>query len=442
MTRAGLVPGLTRIGRALFLAGIFLMVTGDWPRFTLPQGRGWVPFSFLAWPWLYLTLLAVSFVLLVSTGALRVTRPTTADFLRRPIALLTGAFLLSVLFSQIQLLSWWAFSCVVAVAGFSLVMIRVVDSEVSMAEISIAIAVAAVFLAVRVIVWRVDEGLTAPAFHVRNNAWLGKIQISWVLNLLAPLLLGWFLSARAITARLLYGGAWLLGGAAIYVLFSRMGVVTFPLTALVVCALNPRYWRRWVPLLAISIGAVFALIAVKPALISTYLIVPLKHPGLEVGVTSRQSAFGQTVRMIADHPVVGIGLGTYDHIAHTDYGPIAKPWYFKRGWHAHNTPLHILAETGAVGFLAWCYLWFTIVRVLLWRWRDGDRLGRLHSSAALSVILAFSVLSMAEAATAARFHAGLRMNLTVALLVIVGIHLSACARRETAIPSQSSRVVG
>src|SRR6266542_6473198 len=105
MTVPRRLPDLTSVGRALFLTGIFLMVTGDWPRSTLLAGRWFVPLPRLGWPWLYLTLLAVSFVVLAASGALRVTRPTAADLLHVPIALLTATFLLSVVFSQAPSLS-------------------------------------------------------------------------------------------------------------------------------------------------------------------------------------------------------------------------------------------------------------------------------------------------------------------------------------------------
>jgi len=415
------------LGRALFLAGIFLMITGDWPRSTLLANRWAVPLPFLGWPWLYLTLLAASFVLLVSSGVLRVARPTASDFLHTPLALLTATFLLSVAFSQVPPLSEWAFGCVLAVVGFSLAVAGIVEDDTCMSGISIAIAAAALLLAVRVILWRVDEGLTSPAYHVRSNAWLGKIQISWVLNLLAPLVLARFLGARARVTAILYGVTWILSGAAIYMLFSRTGVVTFPLTTLSLCALNARYWRRWLPLLAGIMALAVAFIAVSPTMAKSVVDV-LRRLDLDPSMVDRQSALRQTIRMIADHPVVGIGFGTYDDIAHSRYGPIADPYYFRNGWHAHNTALHLLAETGALGFLAWCYLWFTIVRFLLRRWRAEDAQGRLNSSAVLCVLLGFFVLSMTEAVTAARLHASLRMNLTLALLVMYGIRLAGLTR--------------
>ena len=154
------------------------------------------------------------------------------------------------------------------------------------------------------------------------------------------------------------------------------------------------------------------------------LIVSLGRPGQDVGMTIRQAVWRQTIQMIVDHPMVGIGLGSYDDVAHSQYGPPAYPIFFHKGWHAHNSFLHVLAETGIVGFLAGCYLGVTLVRFLLRRWRAGDRISRLNSSALLCVLIAFFVLSMTEAMLAARVHASLRMNLTLALLVFCGLRLA------------------
>jgi O-antigen ligase len=430
------------IGRGLFLAGIFLMVTGDWPQSViLPNRGGVVPLQCLAWawPWVYLVLLATSLVFLMSSGVLRVTRATTSDFLLLPLVILTATFLLSVVFSQVPALSWWAFGCFLAIVGFTLAVARIGEDETFVAGLSIVLAAAAVFLAVRVIAWRFDEGLTLRGFHIRNNAWLGKNQISWVLNLLAPLLLARFLAERAMAATLFYGGAWFLVGAAVYLVFSSTGVAVFVLTTLSLCALNAHYWRRWLILLTGFMGLALGLIAVstKP---STELFAALIHPGQDASGLVRQVIWRQTVQMIVDHPITGIGLGTYDDVAYSQYhimsllvtrGNEGNAWYaqfFRSGWHAHNTHLHLLAETGAVGFLAWCYLWFTIVRFLLRRWRDGDMPGRLNSSAVLCLLLAFFVHSMTDVLVAARVHASLRMNLTLALLVIYGIRLAARTR--------------
>jgi O-antigen ligase len=421
------------IGRALFLTGVFWMLTGDWTRSTLLPTRWVMPLPFLAWPWLYLTLLTASLVFLVWGGVLRVGRPTTADFLHAPLALLTTAFLLSVALSEVPSLSEWAFGCLLAVVGCTLAVAAIVEDETCLAGISIAIAAAALCLAVRVILWRVDEGLVSAAYHVRNNAWLGKIQISWVLNLLAPFLLARYIGARGRMAATLYAVAWIVSGAAIYMLFSKNGVLTFPLTTLTLCALNARLWRRWLPLLAGITTLAVGLAAVSPTL-ATSLVQVLRRPELYRGGLERYSVLQQTVRMIADHPVFGIGFGTYDEVAHTQYGPIWDPHFVRNGWHAHNTALHLIAETGVVGFLAWCYLWLTILRFLLRRWRADDGPGRPDVSAGLGLLLAFFTLSLTESVTAARLYASLRMNLAVALLVVYGLRLAAGAPPRGRIP--------
>src|SRR5262249_15887127 len=153
-----------------------------------------------------------------------------------------------------------------------------------------AIAVAALFLAIRVIIWRFDEGLAVPAFHVRNNAWLGKLQIAWVLNLLAPLLLARFIQEQAIAARAFYGLTWLFTGAAIHLLFSRMGSLTFVVTTLSLCVLSPRYWRRWLTLIAIFVGVTFLLIALSGAM-STYVADSLIGFQRDSGIIMRQGVW-------------------------------------------------------------------------------------------------------------------------------------------------------
>lgn len=425
------------MGRVLFLAGIFLMVTGDWPRFLLSPPRWGMPLSILTWPWLYLMLLAASFVLLVATGVLRLVRSTTTDFLHPPLALLTLTFLLSVAFSQAPSLSQWAFGCVLGFVGFALAVARILEDETCATWIPIVIAAAALFLATRVILWRLDEGLIASASHVRNNAWLGKIQIAWVLNVTAPFLLAGFLRERRLVAALSYGGVWLLSGAAIYVLFSKAGALAFALTTLSLCLLNARAWRRWLPPFAGVFAMLVGLIAASPTM-STHLVVSLIHPERDVGIVMRQGVWRQTLQIIADRPVVGVGLGAYDDVAHSQYGPPADPYFFRNGWHAHNVFLHILAETGAVGFLAFCYLGFTIARFVFRRWRDDEGRGRPDSAAALCVLLAFVVLSMTEAMIAARVHASLRMNLVLALLVICGLRLASRPHAASAIRGGAS----
>jgi hypothetical protein len=57
-------------------------------------------------------------------------------------------------------------------------------------------------------------------------------------------------------------------------------------------------------------------------------------------------------------------------------------------------------------------------------WKSGDAEQRLFSSAALVSVFAFQALSMTEVLIAARAEASMQMNLTIALLVVVGLRMS------------------
>ena len=138
----------------------------------------------------------------------------------------------------------------------------------------------------------------------------------------------------------------------------------------------------------------------------------------------RRAVWRDTVPMIKDHPLTGIGLGTYDDVAYSQYRSVGEREFFRNGWHAHNVVLHVLAETGIIGFAAWCYFWFAIVRFLLRHWTERDESDRLHSVTGVCLVLAFFVLSLTEVLIAARVHASLRMNLTLALFLGYGCSLA------------------
>lgn len=403
------------------------MVAGDGPRSAI-RPTGWVLLlSSLAWPWLYLALLSASFILMVVGEGFRVGRQTKMDFLLPSIALLSASFLMSVVFSQVPSLSAYAFGCFLLIVGFCLVVAQILEDEAAFVEAWTVIATAVLFLAVRVIVWRVDEGLNIAAYHIRNNAWLGKLQIAWVLNLFAPLLLARFMSERATVKSALNGITWVLSGTAIHLLFSRMGSLTFAVTTLSVCLINPSYWRRWITLLAAFTGVTLVLI-VHSAAMPTHVVSTLIRFDQDASFVIHQGVWREAVRMFLDHPVTGIGLGTYDDVAYSQYQTGGDRHFFRNGWNANNVFLHFLAETGTLGILAWCYLWYAILRFLLRTWRDGDARGRLNSSAVLCALLAFFILSLTEALIGARVHASLRMNLTIGLLVVYGIRLASSMR--------------
>jgi hypothetical protein len=75
--------------------------------------------------------------------------------------------------------------------------------------------------------------------------------------------------------------------------------------------------------------------------------------------------------------------------------------------------------------LAWGYLWYSIIVRLLRAWKHGDAQRSLHAAGVLWAVLAFLVLSISEVLIGARVHASFRMNLTIGLVVVIGLHVAA-----------------
>jgi len=412
---------LASIGRWLFLLSVFLMVTGDGPSSTVRVERWPTPAPFLAWPWLYLTLMAGSIACLAASGVLTSRKPAHLRFLTWPLAGVLVAFLLSSIFSQVHSLSVVAFLSVLGIVGFCGVAAVLLEDDAFVRAAWPALAIAVLLLAFRVVVWRRDEGLDVVAFQVPNNAWLGKLQLAWVLNLFAPLLLARFLGEDRRSLAVLYATAWAVTAIAIYLLFSRMGAVVFGLTTLGVCALNRAYWRRY--LVVMVLGAVLGGgLVIRSADTFRYVVSTIIQTDRNPGVNQRLGVWREALRLFRDHPIVGTGLGTFDDVSFSLEGTTADRIFFRNGWHAHNVYLHLLAETGILGLLAWCYFWYAIVGHLahgMWR---ADTRGRLDVAGTLCAVSAFLVLSMTEVLIGARVIASLRMNLTIGLVVVLGLH--------------------
>jgi O-antigen ligase len=104
-------------------------------------------------------------------------------------------------------------------------------------------------------------------------------------------------------------------------------------------------------------------------------------------VLERLAFWQAAVEMAQERPWLGVGFGNYA-LAYPDYALIN--WTTSLG-HAHNYYLNLLAETGALGLLAYLVVWLFILwdnlrllRRLSWPWR-GIALGLLGAWVALSV---------------------------------------------------------
>ena len=288
------------------------------------------------------------------------------------------------------------------------------------------VAIAILFLALRVIAWRYNEGFTTEAYHVSNNAWRGKLQLTWVLALFAPLLLSWAVTAQKARVALPYAAAWVVTGAALYFLQARMGVIVFGMTAAGVLLFTLNQWRR--TLVVVMVAAVIGVTLIaRTSELAQFFVSTIADPALNPGIDMRLGIWREAISLFESRPFTGHGLGTYDAVAYTVENTTAVPLYRGAGWHAHNVYLHVLVETGLVGLVAWCYLWLAILGQLVGAWNRAAPSNRPPLLGVFWGISAFLVLSLTEVMIAARVHASFRMNLTLALLVAFG--LSECSGR-------------
>jgi (heptosyl)LPS beta-1,4-glucosyltransferase len=197
-----------------------------------------------------------------------------------------------------------------------------------------------------------------------------------------------------------------------------------------VCLLNLAWWRRWIWLLSAAAVGV-AVIVANSLRTTTFVASTFFDRSQNRGIDLRLGVWEDAWQLFLAHPIVGIGIGAFDKVAYEMPGTNADPDFHLKGWHAHNVPLHILTEAGILGFAAWVFLWYTILRALAQAWRAGEAEQRMFSSAALVSMMAFLALSMTEVLIGARVQASLPMNLTIALLVIAGLRMSLRAPAAT-----------
>ncbi|MBI2119614.1 MAG: O-antigen ligase family protein [Elusimicrobia bacterium] len=286
------------------------------------------------------------------------------------------------------------------------------------------ITLSILFLALKVISWRLNEGMSLGAYHIKNNSWLGKLQITWVLNFFAPFFLANTLNNKDKIFKIMNGLVWSVSALAITMLYSRTGFLTLTLTTTLIFVLNLGQFKKLI--LSISLFAsAFLFFLLNNSFMKTQLFSSLINFYKDNGMKNRINIWKESFQMFMDHPITGIGFGTYDHIAYTQYltqlDQFAgiKNTFFKNGWHAHNFMLHTLTETGLFGFFSWIYICYTIFLYI--RIYTFHTVNKLKNSILISLFLSFFILSSTENLLAVRVHESFRMNLTFWFLVLYAL---------------------
>jgi O-antigen ligase len=135
-----------------------------------------------------------------------------------------------------------------------------------------------------------------------------------------------------------------------------------------------RPFNRWAAMVVVVAGLLLALggvgllpapVAARVASIARSVSIfdagSVEVPDENFALVERMAQLQAGWRMFSAHPLVGVGPGNYTPA----YSHVAVfPWYASRG-HAHNYYLHMAAEAGLVGLLAYLALLGGVVRQVL-----------------------------------------------------------------------------
>jgi len=127
----------------------------------------------------------------------------------------------------------------------------------------------------------------------------------------------------------------------------------------------------------------------------------------------RRAHWGAAIRMFLDLPLTGIGAGEFT----PEYRQYTPEWRFRVSQgHAHNGYLHLAAESGLPGllaFVAWCALVSTALAARILRPRTGPEFGM--AVGAIATFVAFMVHSMVD------YLNVLSLGIQVALVIALGM---------------------
>ena len=161
-----------------------------------------------------------------------------------------------------------------------------------------------------------------------------------------PVCLAAALGARTVKYRLWTGFVVGMLGLALALSLSRSGAVSISVSLLVFCILR-KAWRTLAVLSLLAVVAAWNL----PAPLRQWI---LSQPSwLEALVQPlRLEIWQAALKMIADHPWIGIGVNTFT----LNYATYKIPSDTLQAAYAHNQYLHLTAELGVVGLAAFGFL--------------------------------------------------------------------------------------
>jgi O-antigen ligase len=270
--------------------------------------------------------------------------------------------------------------------------------------------------------------------------WGAYPEIGMLALLGAAAALAILLSARTWTLR--FAAAVLAGvfGVVLVAVNSRGAVLALAATAAWLVAVAVAKPQRVIEILRgrrraawLLIGAVCVGVAIGGALVYRSRLAPVAQadgPQASAAMSSRVEDWRVAVRMIAAHPLLGVGPGRYplDYARYSSAPP--QP-------HAHNMLLHVAAEAGLLGLIPFAVLWGRLLWLTLRASGAGAAGGRdafvLHA-----LLVAFFIRGMMD-----QFLSGVHSSFRTTLLmaIVLGLAEASAAARAERRPAPVSHTV-
>jgi len=194
----------------------------------------------------------------------------------------------------------------------------------------------------------------AGFYHALEH-WSGYPELGLLMAVATCAMMAFACAAPSATTRVAGAVLALAFGAATVFLRSRSAVLTIPIVAVWLLGVAAVKWRSKAAAVVLALGLIGATaMAVRGGGVTALVSRAADTVTREAAI--REQGWRAAREMLADHPLVGVGLGAYQRE------------YLERrlgadSAHAYNIVLHVLAESGAIGLLGWVALWARVLYV-------------------------------------------------------------------------------
>jgi putative inorganic carbon (hco3(-)) transporter len=213
------------------------------------------------------------------------------------------------------------------------------------------------------------------------------------LTALTPLVAGLALFLRSLKSRIFFSIAALIGCAGVYLTLSRGAGLGLFISILLLSLIKKN---------KLLIAGLVLLLAVYPFVmpknIKDWAKTRNNNPLLVIIDPARMSIYENSINMISDHPLIGVGINTFSK----NYGKYRTPNAEARfktpaTIYAHNNFLQMAGETGLLGLGVFLVFLFSVFKAVCQAFRKNtDTFLKAFSVSVLAAIFAFLINGLTE----------------------------------------------